>query len=289
MENLSKQQLVLLALLVSFVTSIATGIVTVSLLDQAPKAVTQTINQVIEKTIERVVPSENTATVIREVKEIKVIVKEEEAIVKAIENISKSLVRISSIGPDTGSRYFVSLGLVISDDGLVITDKSGISDAGAYDGDFSDGTKFELKLVARNENQKIAYLKAVGSNIEKYQFTKAVLNSKDNLRLGQSVFSIGGINSNSLVRGTLISLPKLQKEISFIETDMRITDEFTGASLVNSIGEVIGMRTRISEISAKNAFIPIGNINTQLSEIASSTSPSSGLEKKNDDLAKTVD
>ena len=37
MEHLNKQQLILLTLLISFVTSIATGIVTVSLMDQAPQ------------------------------------------------------------------------------------------------------------------------------------------------------------------------------------------------------------------------------------------------------------
>ena len=36
MENLTKPQIILLTLLVSFVTSIATGIVTVALMNQAP-------------------------------------------------------------------------------------------------------------------------------------------------------------------------------------------------------------------------------------------------------------
>ena len=60
-EELSKSQLILLTILVNFVTSVATGILTVSLLDQAPPSLTQTINRVIERTVQTVVPSESAA------------------------------------------------------------------------------------------------------------------------------------------------------------------------------------------------------------------------------------
>src|SRR3989338_10370670 len=49
MENLTKTQLVLLVLLISFITSLVTGIVSVTLVNQAPAQITQTINRVIEK------------------------------------------------------------------------------------------------------------------------------------------------------------------------------------------------------------------------------------------------
>ena len=51
MEKLNKSQIVLLTLLVSFVTLIATGVVTVSLMDQAPPAIAQTVNRIVERTV----------------------------------------------------------------------------------------------------------------------------------------------------------------------------------------------------------------------------------------------
>ena len=49
MENLTKTQLVLLVLLVSFITSVVTGIVTAALIEQAPDPLRETIYKVVER------------------------------------------------------------------------------------------------------------------------------------------------------------------------------------------------------------------------------------------------
>jgi S1-C subfamily serine protease len=115
MEELNKNQIVLLTLLVSFVTSIATGIVTVTLMNQAPAAVTQTINRIVERTVEKVVPGEPKVTTV--VKEVPVVVTEEKLIVDVINQASPAVVRVA----DAEGKTTLGSGFVVSETGLVAT------------------------------------------------------------------------------------------------------------------------------------------------------------------------
>ena len=73
LEELTKSQLLLLTVFVNFVTSIAVGVLTVSLLDQAPQTVIQTVNRIVDHTvqtiasttpIQRIIPSTQPNTVV---------------------------------------------------------------------------------------------------------------------------------------------------------------------------------------------------------------------------------
>ena len=58
-KELNKTQLILLAILLSFVTSIATGITTVTLMQQAPASFTVPITRIVRETVEKIVPVES--------------------------------------------------------------------------------------------------------------------------------------------------------------------------------------------------------------------------------------
>jgi hypothetical protein len=58
-KDLNKSQLILLAILLSFVISIATGITTVTLMERAPKSVTVPITRIVQQTVEKIVPVDN--------------------------------------------------------------------------------------------------------------------------------------------------------------------------------------------------------------------------------------
>ncbi|MDO8594154.1 MAG: serine protease [bacterium] len=279
MESLNKQQLILLALLVSFVTSIATGIVTVSLMDQAPAGVTQTINRVVEKTIERVVsePSNQVAAVVtRET----VVVKSDDVIIEAIQKNIGSVVHIKEVTGE-GRASFAGLGLIVSREGLLVTDisvayrktdESGNTVAESYQGVFPDGRIFPLNIIYSDQIAGLIFFQPLLQDKEKgvYRFTPPRFGVGE-LKLGQAVVALSGDGSNSVSTGIISNLvsrtvtkpaesatttPVVVKELATIKTDIRSTDLVSGSVLLNLSGEVIGINAGPGS-SARNTFLPI--------------------------------
>lgn len=194
MEDLTKTQIILLCLLVSFVTSIGTGVITFSLLSEAPQTVTQTINRVVERTIEKVVPSvtDNKTTT----KEITtVVVKEEDLFIDAISKNTKSLVRIVS----GESKIFYGLGFILDKEGYIVTDSGGFNPEASYEAVLADGKSFKVSKVDVKDLSGILIFKIKKDKDDKTEFIPATLGNSDGLQLGQSVIAISGTMEDSAV------------------------------------------------------------------------------------------
>ena len=292
MEELTKQQIVLLTLLVSFITSIATGIITVALMDQAPPGVTQTINRVVERTIEKVTPSpvqQAAAVVTKET----IVVKEDELVVKAIEKNAKSLVSIVRVtGEGEGKQEnFSGNGLIVSKDGLIATDESvvwHILDENqnpipqSFKIVFSDGTIFSAIATSSENKFGLALLKITQDDKTKnIFFVPATIADVASLKLGQTVITLGGeyvsvatgIVSNisqksedsgsiGLATSTAISA---KNSTQIIKTDIRNAGKIVGSILVNLSGEVVGIH--LSSIEADNAFLSVAVISNAIAKV----------------------
>lgn len=274
MEGLTKQQLILLALLVSFVTSLATGIVTVSLVNQAPPALTQTINRVVEKTIERVVtePAKQAAAVVA--KET-LVAKTDEEIVAAIEKNVKSIVRIKEVteAGEISVEHFAGLGLVLSPEGMIAADitvayrkddGSGNPIPERYLGVFADGTALPLDIVFADKDAGVLLFKPFAT-------TSAAAYSPPRfgaagLKLGQTVFALGGVETNAVSTGIIANIG----ERSVIRTNIRFDDLVLGSALFNLSGEVIGINAGVLSRN-QGAFLPIGQIQALLKKVATSS------------------
>lgn len=252
MEHLTKQQIILLALLVSFVSSIATGIVTVSLLEQAPPTVTQTINRVVERTIEQVTPS---ATSTRET----VIIREDEATTEAIAKAARSIVRIESGGG------YVALGLIVNDLGKIVA-HTDARIAGNVRARLEGGNEASLTLVSFDEDLGLAVYQAEqGTDLKSRRaYTSATLADSDDLKLGQAAVVIGGSNTAVVSTGIISALergagPPGKQSVTSVIASVRDSAFDSQAILVNLLGEVVGIK---KGRSPENGFIPSNIIKT---------------------------
>ena len=151
LDDLNKTQLVLLTLLISFVTSVAAGIITTSLLAQAPLEVTQTINRVVERTVEKVVPVAGSP---REVS----LTKEDQALLASVNKATQAVVDIAEVGTSTP----LFTGVIVSQDGIVVSGASGIDPSRSYYAIMSDNTKLPLAFATSSARDGVTIFRIQG-------------------------------------------------------------------------------------------------------------------------------
>ena len=276
-EQLTKAQIVLLTLLVSFVTSIATGIVTVTLMDQAPPAITQTINRVVTQTVEKVVPMTNQiASTNKEV----VYVKEQNLVAEIIDKTNSVFGKIYSVS-DKGET-FVGYGVFVDKEGILVA--SGLSLVGGENYAVYVGEKrFDLSQIGTNNKKQVVYLKAIDKDggILKTVFKEASIVNPDSLKLGQSVIVLGGVENTEVLMGIISGFVKDKGNDSMasassteiisaslhvldIKTNIAPASILTGAPLVNLNGEVIG----ISVDAGTGSFVPLNFVNFDIKNLS---------------------
>lgn len=279
MEKLTKQQIVLVTLLVSFVTSIATGIVTVALMDQAPPGVTQTINRVVERTVEKIVtpPIDNNsaAVITRET----IVVKEDEKIVESVDKNKNSIMRIYANTEDSGDvapKTFIGLGTIVSKEGLLATGEAFTDQSGKYLVTIDNNKFYDVEVLPKQEKNQFYFLRVIQDEKNPTTFSPVTLSDSNRLKLGQTVIAWGGNNRNSVSTGIVSSLVdedgKVEqasttsvtvREIIAINTNINLADSLSGGPLLNLYGEVVGLRVSQS-ISDKYYFLPVNLLKTEV-------------------------
>jgi len=250
MEDLTKHQLILIVLLVTFVTSIATGIITFTLLSEAPVEVTQTINRVVEKTIERVVtepgkPDKVVTTVI---------VNEEDRVLEAIAKNEKSIVRLKTTG---------AVGLVVSGDGVIVADLRSYNVAASYTISFHDGQSYPVSKTSINSEAGLVFLKVDAPLKDlKYTFYPAIFGNSDDLKIGQSLVAISGLSSNAASIGRVFQLKFDEDKVTIkkIFSDLKVSRSHFGSPVLNLSGEVVGLEAPVGELDTEYSYTPINII-----------------------------
>ena len=150
-------------------------------------------------------------------------------------------------------------GVVISEDGLVLTNAHVVALADDISVRFFDGQQVEATLVGSLPNEDIALVQAQNTT----GWTPAELGSSESLLVGDEVVAIGnalGLGGRPTVTRGIVSAKDRTVEApgleltSLIQTDAAINPGNSGGPLLNALGQVVGVNTAIIEGSQSVGF-----------------------------------
>lgn len=152
-----------------------------------------------------------------------------------------------------GPRMAAGSGVIISEDGYIVTNNHVIDQANKIEVVLNDKRSYIAELVGADKNTDLAVLRISDSDLP---FLK--LGNSDEVKVGQWVVAVGNpFNLNSTVTlgivsalGRNIDLLRSQGNQyaieNFIQTDAAINPGNSGGALVNVFGELIGINTAIA-------------------------------------------
>ncbi len=141
-------------------------------------------------------------------------------------------------------------GVIISDDGYVVTNNHVIKDADEIEVTLHDNRNYKATVVGTDPATDIALLK-----IDEKDLKPIALGNSDKTEVGEWVLAVGNpYNLTSTVTAGIISakgrnihINKNESAIeSFIQTDAAVNPGNSGGALVNMNGELVGINTAIA-------------------------------------------
>jgi hypothetical protein len=243
LEQLTKHQIILLTLLVSFMTSIATGIVTVSLMSQAPPSVSHTINEIVERTVQTIAAPAGAVT-----PSTTITVNGNDVVTQSIAMVQKSIVLIVA----KGSNSLIARGVVVSADGKVVTDPTALaaSGASAFEAILPDSSRLPLTVTAGSATSSVAIAQIV-LGTSTVTLVPASLANENKLALGQSVIRIGGVGADTVAEGVIATVPSDDLN-GIVETT--VPSMIPGSLLMTTSGQIIGITTGDSLVQGNDYY-----------------------------------
>ncbi|KKR42985.1 MAG: Peptidase S1 and S6, chymotrypsin/Hap [Microgenomates group bacterium GW2011_GWC1_41_20] len=178
-------------------------------------------------------------------------------------------------GTEGGTPQDIGSGFVVSEDGLIVTNKHVVSNTSlTYQVSTSDGKTYDVKEISRDPSNDIAVLKIDASGLIAVE-----LGDSSSLQVGQFVIAIGtalGEFRNTVTTGVVSGLGRgidagtsfqgyVERLDNVIQTDAAINPGNSGGPLLNSIGQVIGINVAVAQGANNIAFsIPVNTVKEAL-------------------------
>lgn len=153
----------------------------------------------------------------------------------------------------------IGSGVIIHDDGVIVTNAHVVNMASKVYVVFSDGVTCDGEVILINQVDDLAFVKVKPP----HQLKSVHLANPDDIRIGETVISIGnpfGLE-NSVSAGIIsgkarnFALPKTQHLFTdLVQTDVSINLGSSGGALLNLDGELVGVNLAVIEQAQNIAF-----------------------------------
>ena len=148
-------------------------------------------------------------------------------------------------------------GVVVSNDGYLLTNHHVIDNATDIRVEFADGRTFTAKLVGSDQASDLAVLKIEAANLH-----PLALGDSDAVQVGDIVLAVGNpLGIGQTVTSGIVSAKGRSTGVGdgsyedFLQTDAPINQGNSGGALVNTKGELIGINSQILSVSEGNIGI----------------------------------
>ena len=212
------------------------------------------------------------------------VVQESSAVVDVASSVSPSVVSITTQSTQAGvfgfgaqSEEGAGTGMIITSDGLILTNNHVVDGATSVSVFTSNGKQYTGTVVATNPTSDYAFVRIKASGL------KAVsLGDSSSVQIGQGVIAIGnalGQYNNTVTEGIISGKGRpvtasdsngssSESLVDLLQTDAAINEGNSGGPLVNLAGQVIGMNTAISADGQNVGFaIPINEVKSAIESV----------------------
>ena len=187
----------------------------------------------------------------------------DEGYVEAISKASPSVINISSV-KNIETRLFdgteengvIGSGIIISNDGYIITNMHVIEGKRLINVELDDGQVYKASLIGLDERSDLAVIKIVPSD----PLTPIKVSNSSSVQIGDQVIAIGNAFGlgKTFTSGIISATGRDYGNpyLELIQTDAAINPGNSGGALINHKGNLIGMNTKI--FSKTGSYTGIG-------------------------------
>lgn len=256
--------------LITIIVLFGIGFYRLSQTDRLPFKFPQTVNPLVQTNEKRTVVEEENST-------IQVVDKTSPSVVAI--GVNQRLVNpFDPFAAPRSENNTIGTGFVVSQKGVVVTNRHVVSDIGAkYTVVTKDGKKLDITKIYRDPNLDLALLQVSGEGLP----PSLDLADSSKIKVGQTAIAIGnalGRFSNTVTTGIVSGVGRsvvagdpfsteIEQLENLIQTDAAINPGNSGGPLLNSAGQVMGVNVATTEGAQNIGFaIPINSVKALVEE-----------------------